>query len=112
MGRLEEVKEERKKGETTGRKGRLKSVRCCHYNHSHISREGLHSVIISCYGNKIISILQVAEILSESIHCNQPLQFIQYSDIAIMSICHYLPLHVYTCVQTITMFASYNLVQI
>ena len=38
-----------------GRKGRLKSVCCCHYNHSLISHEGLYSVIISCYSNKIFS---------------------------------------------------------
>ena len=64
-GRVEEMKEEREK--KRGRKGRLKRVCCCHYNHSLTSHEGLHGVIISCYGN-IISILQVAEILSESIH--------------------------------------------
>ena len=58
VGGLEEMKEEmEKKGETTG------SLCCCHYNHSLIS---LYSVTISCYGNTIISILQVAEILSEA----------------------------------------------
>ena len=52
-----------------GREGRkVKSVCCCHYNHSLIS---LYSVTISCYGNKIISILQVAEILSEAINSLQ-----------------------------------------
>ena len=34
---------------------------------------------------------------------------IQYSD-SIMSICHHSPLHVCTCAQTITVFASYSLV--
>ena len=58
VGGLKEMKEEREKKRR--RKGRLKSVCCCNYNHSLTSHEGLHGVIISCYGN-IISILQVAD---------------------------------------------------
>ena len=61
-----------KVGRDKRRKGRegwkVKRVCCCHYNHSLIS---LYSVTISCYGNKIISILQVAGILSEAINSLQ-----------------------------------------
>ena len=56
-GRVERDEGREKK---RGRKGRLKRVCYCHYNHSLTSHEGLHGVIISCYGN-IISILQVAD---------------------------------------------------
>ena len=117
VGGLEEMKEERekKKGKKKrendrGRKGRLKSVCCCHYNCSLTSHEGLHGVTTSCYGN--ISRYQTsAEILSESINSLQSASSIhpvlRYRNHVHMSP---LTLHVCTCAQIITMFASYSLV--
>ena len=101
-------RDEREKGETT--EERLKSV-FCHYNHSLISHEGLYSVIISCYGNKIFSFFwQQGFCRSQLLHCNEPLHsLLRHRNHVHMSP---LTLHVSTCAQIITMFASYSLVQI
>ena len=88
-------RDEREKGETT--EERLKSV-FCHYKHSLISHEGLYSVIISCYGNRIFSFFwQQGFCQSQLLHCNEPLHsLLRHRNHVHMSP---LTLHVSTCAQ-------------
>ena len=81
------MKEEKeKKGETT-EEGKVEECVLLHYNHSLISHEGLYSVLISCYGNNIFSIILVAVQCKDFVRGNEftAISSLQCSDITIMS---------------------------
>ena len=66
----------------------------------YITCEGLYGVIISCYGNKIFSILLVTDECRDFVGGNAEFTAIvlfnssKYSDITIMPTCHQLPVYV------------------
>ena len=96
-------KEKKEKGERNdgGRKGGLL---VSPQPQSYITCEGLYGVIISCYGNKIFSILLVADQGRDFVGGNTEFTTIvlfnssKYSDVTIMPTCHQSPVHVCMCV--------------
>ena len=95
VGGLEEMKGKEGRNDR-GRKGRLKSVCCCHYNHSLISHEGL-------------SVLLSVAMVTRSFHFSGSRDFVGVNYFTAISFnssntqtMSPLALHVCTCAQTIT----------